>query len=238
MNDLERFKSVISFEKPDQWPLILTLGGFAVTKGGWAKLHREGLPPSVNDKESWCRYFGQVMFDQAKDIGVGEREPKIETWVKDGYEYTRSETGSLTRRVADHETNYSMPEFIEFEVSDRASWERIKTFSCTGASKEKLQEQVAQFKNRTRPLMVQCGGTWGSVRNLMGPERALTVLYDDPDLVHEMIAYILDSVERFIFPVILKIAATQFRHPKAVTAGNRDQPSTHRSRFGFWSVVV
>lgn len=202
MNDLERFKAVVRFEKPDFYPLILTLGQFAVTKGGIEKLHREGLPEWVNDNESWARYWGQCPLHIARHIGVGEPELRVETWVEGEFEYSRSETGALTRRARNHETAYSMPEFIEFDVRDRASWEKFKQFSSTHASPAKLDEQVKKFSGRTRPLAVAAGGTWGHVRNLMGPERALTALYDDPDLVRDMIAFSLWQIEQFVFPVI------------------------------------
>lgn len=202
MNELERFNAVVNFEKPDYWPLLITLGGFTVTKGGLLKLQREGMPEWVNDNETWCRYWGQCLFDKASHIGAGEKELKEEKWIEGDFEYIRYETGALTKRVKDYETNYSMPEFIEFHVRDRSSFERLKTFECAYASREKLADQVEKFKNRTRPLMVYAGGTWGHVRNLMGPERALYAIHDDPDLVRDMINYRLQKIEQFVFPVI------------------------------------
>ena len=202
MTELERFKAVMHFEEPDYYPLILTLAAFTATKGGMAKLHREGLPEWVKDNETWCRYWGQAMVDVARHIGVGEKPMGVETWFEGDFEFTRRETGALIRRVKDHETAYSMPEFIEFDVRDRPSWERLKTFGAQEASSEKLAEHVRRFKDRTRPLMVSAGGTWGRVRNLMGPERALTGIYDDPELIREMIEWQIDQFERFAFPVI------------------------------------
>jgi len=202
MNELERFKTVVNFEKPDYWPLIVTMAGYMIGKGGMIKLHREGMPEWVNDNENWCRYWGQGMIDQAEHIGAGKKQTKEEKWIEGDFEYTRYESGALIKRVKDHETNYSMPEFIEFAVRDRASFERLKTFDYTYASKEKLAAQVKKFKNRSRPLLVQAGRTWGMVRDAMGPERALYAIYDDPALVRDMISYQLHFVEQFVFPVI------------------------------------
>lgn len=173
-----------------------------VTKGGMIKLHREGMPESVNDFESWCRYWGMCPCDFAGHIGVGEPPMREEKWIEGEFEYTRSETGSLTRRIREYETGYSMPEFIEFDVRDRDSWEKVKTFGCREASAEKLAGLKQRYRGRTRPLIVNTGSTWGNVRSLMGPERALTAIYDDPDLVREMIAHGLGEIERFVFPVI------------------------------------
>ena len=202
MNELERFKTVLHFEKPDYYPLLLCPGGYHITKGGLAKLHREGMPEWVADNETWCQYWGQCTFDHAEDIGADWRAPKVETWIEGDFEYTRSETGALTRRVKDWEMNYSMPDFIEFDVRDRASWERYKSFGATHVSQGKLEEQVRRFKDRTRPLMMFGGGTWGWARMLLGPERALMAVYDEPDLLRDMIDHRLGEIERFVFPVI------------------------------------
>ncbi len=202
MDELERFKAVVHFERPDYWPLLLCLGGYNISQGGLAKLHREGLPEWVTDNETWCRYWGQCTFDTARGIGAGGRTPEVETWIDGEFEYERSETGALTRRVKDWATSYSMPDFIEFAVRDRASWERYKSFGCTHASAEMLDEQVRRFAGRTRPLMVHVTGTWGHVRNLMGPERALMGIYDEPEFVREIIRHELHETERFVLPVI------------------------------------
>jgi hypothetical protein len=46
------------------------------------------------------------------------------------------------------------------------------------------------------------GSTWGTIRELMGPEAACTVLYDDPGLAAEIVAY-EDHVRRtYLFPLV------------------------------------
>jgi hypothetical protein len=203
VNELERFKAVVRFEKPDYWPLITTGGLGYIHDGGLAKLHREGLPEEVNDVESWCRYWGQFTFDAAGGLGDGAPGIKTETWREGEFEFIRAETGALTRQVIGNDLAYSMPEFIEFDVRDHASWERYKELMTpTRKVPERLGEMAEKFKDRTRPLKVGAGGTWGMVRNLMGPERALLAVYDDPDLVRDMIAYLLRGQEEFVFPVI------------------------------------
>ena len=203
MNELERFKAVVRFEKPDYWPLVTTGGLGYVHAGGLVKLHAEGLPAEVNDIEAWCRYWGQCTFDHVPGIGEGAPGVKSETWQEDGFEYVRSELGGLTRQVIDNNTTYSMPDFIEFEVRDRASWEKYKELTTpTRAATEKIPEIVERFKDRTRPAVIGAGGTWGIVRSQMGPQRALLAVYDDPDLVRDMIDHMLWSHEQFIFPVI------------------------------------
>lgn len=203
MNELERFKAVVNFENPDYWPLV-TIGGLGyIHEGGLLKLHNEGLPKSVTDIESWCKYWGTCTFDSAKSLGEGAPGIKRETWTEGDFEFVRSETGALARQVVNNDIIYSMPEFIEFDVRDRQSWERYR--ELTGPRRKasgKLEETRVRFAGRTRPLSVYAGGTWGTVRNLMGPERALLAVYDDPDLIKEIIAAFTHDFDEYTVPVI------------------------------------
>ncbi|GAF71140.1 unnamed protein product, partial [marine sediment metagenome] len=63
MTELERFKAVVNFEKPDYWPLMDTPGLGHVHDGGLIKLHNEGMPEWVNDLDSWFRYWGRCGFE-------------------------------------------------------------------------------------------------------------------------------------------------------------------------------
>jgi len=201
MNELERFLAVARFEKPDFWPL-LNMGGLGyVHGGGLLKLHREGMPEHVCDLESWLKYWGQSGFEMVKLLGLETSEIKKEKWIEGEFEWIRSETGALTRQVADNATTYSMPEFIEFDVRDRASWERFRDLS-TPREKAGVEAQAGVLDGRTRPAYITGHSTWGRVRNWMGPERALLSIYDDPDLVREMIAWQTWLFDEFTVPVI------------------------------------
>jgi len=203
MTELERFKAVVRFEKPDYWPLITTGGLGYVHGGGLVKLHREGLPADVNDIESWCRYWGQCTFDHVGGIGEGAPGVKTEKWREGEFEFIRSETGALTRQVINNDVTYSMPDFIEFDVRDRASWERYKELTTpTRKAAGRIDELTRKFAGRKRPLSAWAGGTWGVVRNCMGPQRALLAIHDDPGLVRDMISHMLWGLEEFVFPII------------------------------------
>ena len=100
------------------------------------------------------------------------------------WEIIESETGALTRQVIDGEVAYSMPHYIRYHVRDRESWEFYRDRMTPGArwSDEKIDDAAKMYADRDKPLAVPIGGTWGPMRELMGPERAMTVLYDDPTL--------------------------------------------------------
>jgi hypothetical protein len=201
VNERERFLAVVRFEVPDYWPLI-TAGGLGyIHKGGLIKLHREGLPESVDDIPSWLRYWGQCSFEDVGSLARDVPGIKRETWTEGEFEYVRSETGALTRQVVNNETTYSMPEFIEFDVRDRASWERFRELS-TPRAKADVEEQAARLDGRTRPARVHAYSTWGSARNWMGPERALLAVHDEPGLLREMIEWQTWLFDEFTVPVI------------------------------------
>ena len=138
MNELERFKTVVHFEEPDYWPLV-TMGGLGyIHKAGLAKLHSEGLPESVNDIPSWCRYWGQCTFDMAPNLGTGAPGIKSESRIEGEFEIIEYETGAVTRQVVNNDMAYCMPEFVEFHVRDRATWERYKELTTPTRKRDDL----------------------------------------------------------------------------------------------------
>ena len=205
MNELDRFKAVVHFEEPDYWPLI-TMGGLGyIHQGALAKLHDEGLPESVKEIESWCRYWGQCTFDRVQPLGVGAAGVRSETTVEGGFEFIRYETGALTRQVVNNALAYCMPDFITFHVRDRLTWERYKELTTPTGKRTDLEEDAQRFADRTRPLAISAGGTWGVVRNLMGPEQAALTVFDDPELLREMIDYQTWAFDTFTVPVIERL---------------------------------
>ena len=201
MTDIERFLAVIHFEKPDYWPLFNAPGLGYIHEGALPRLHEEGLPEHVNNSETWMKFWGQCGFDSAGSLGRDHIGIKSESWVEGEFEFSRSETGAFTRQVLNNHLVYSMPEFIEFDVRDRASWEKYRDL-CTPRSKADVEEQAERIDSHTRPLRVGGGGTWGCVRQLMGPERALLAVYDDPGLVREIVEWHTWQFEEFTVPVI------------------------------------
>ena len=203
MTELERFKCVVNFEKPDYWPLLCAHALGPPHGGGYVKLHREGLPEEVNDTDSWARYWGMCTYDHVYPVGEGAPGVKSEKVQEGEFEIIRYETGAVTRQVVGNELVYCMPDFQEFHVRDRASWERYRDLiTPRRKATEKLAGWRERFRDRTRPVAIHAGSTWGVVRDDMGPEAALLVIYDDPDLLREMIAFRLNLFEEFTVPVI------------------------------------
>lgn len=222
MNELERFKAVCRFEKPDYVPIFAFPGAPGMSHGAMRKTHRRlvetGMPDWVDgchslskrdSTEKWHRYWGttgpaHLSFFPADKGGPGI---KSETRIEGDREIIEYETGALTRQVIENDVTYSMPEFVRYHVTDRKSWEFYRDRTAYGPrwSAERIEKVCAQYDNRDKPLCVGVGSTWGGLRGLMGPYAASTILHDDPDLAREIIDHRTREVETYLFPVIERV---------------------------------
>lgn len=221
MTNRERFLAVVKGEEPDYLP-ILGLPGAAGMSGGCLKvLHRrlvaQGMPAGVDGSislsasdttVSWRRYWGTAVPLQLDfrpyQPARGFRETKR---IEGGFEIIESETGAVTRQYVDNDENYVMPEFTVYPVRDRTSWGFYRERATPGApwSRERIDAEARRFDVRTDPLVVSAGGTWGSIRSLMGTELASTILYDDPEWVHEIMEWKRHNLRTHVFPLIERL---------------------------------
>jgi hypothetical protein len=217
----ERFKAICRGEQPDYVPIFSFpgapgMGYFAMGQLRVALLEG-GMPESVGagkDKEaerSWDRYWGTTG-PVYPSFGMAQPGPGVscEAHVEDGWEILEWETGARTRQFADNNNVYAMPEFQVYHVRDRESWEfyRERTAPQGLRPAAKLEADIAAFDPGDRPLAVRVGSpwtTWGLIRDLMGPERACTIMYDDPALAHEIIETGLADFETYTVPLIERL---------------------------------
>ena len=222
MNELERFKAVVRFEQPDYVPIFGFSGAPGMAGGCMEKTHRRlietGMPESVGgcwdmsgtckDLESWYRYWGTTGPDTI-DFFPAEPAKGIisHSRVEDKGEIIEYETGARTRQVVDNAITYMMPDFQAYHVRDRASWIYYRDRATPGAlwSKDAIEQACRKFDDRQRPLALPSCSTWGSLRGLMGPEAACTVLYDDPGLAHEIMEWFEWRNRTYLFPLIERL---------------------------------
>ena len=224
VTDLERFKAICNFEKPDYVPIFGIPGSSGMSGGlmrfGWERLVEQGMPDwvdgcvSLDDPRSrrefktWHRYWGTtgpVTVDFFPgDPAAGVASTKRTEGDREIIEY---ETGALTRQVIDNDVTYSMPDYVIHHVKDRKTWTFYRDRATPGKpwSSELLDHECRRFDRRDRPLSLGIGGTWGRLRGLMGPAAACTVLYDDPNLAHEIIEWYAWLFERYMIPVIERL---------------------------------
>ena len=219
MNDLERFLAICRGQQPDYTPIFGFPGAPGMSRGCMAKTHARlvatGMPDGVGgsfrlgnmgaDADSWKRFWGTTdPVGCGVSRGRGARGFATEVRRDGDYEIIESESGAVTRQLADNDITYSMPEYIEFPVRDRASWELYRERSTPThlLPMDEVRQQLEQYADRQRPLTVGAGGAYGYLRGLMGPARLSVVLHDDPELIHDMMAWHLERVRQEVFPLI------------------------------------
>ena len=219
MNDLERFLTVCRGEQPDYVPIFGFPGAPGMSRGCMQKTHDRlratGMPDHVGgdyllgdrtaDVDSWKRFWGTTD-PVVCQVTCGRGAPGLatRTRVQGEYEIIESESGAVTRQLVDNAITYSMPEYIEFAVRDRASWELYRERMTPTAllPLDEMRQQLRVYADRQRPLAVGAGGAYGFLRGLMGPARLSVMLHDDPELIHDMMDWHLDRLRREVFPVI------------------------------------
>ncbi len=214
MNERERFVAVVRGDKTDYIPLFGFSGAPGMSRGCMESTHRQlwatGMPSHLKprDVESWYRYWGTTghieldfsVIDGAQGVKTARRE-------ENGYVIIEGEDGSVTREVIDNDNTYSMPEYRVYPVRDRASWEFYKARwePTRFMPAPEVEENCRRFDHRTRPLVISAGGTYGRIRSLMGVEAASVTLYDDPELIHDMMETMRDANRKYVFPLIERL---------------------------------
>lgn len=221
MNHRERFKAVSHFETPDYVPIFGFPGAPGMSRGCMRSTHERlvatGMPAHVGgiyesgqcrDVESWYRYWGTTgPIGLDFSLAWGQEGFKSTTRIENGFEMIESESGAITRQVLHNDIMYSMPEFIRYPVRDRASWEfyreRMTPRECM--SSEEMEKRCRRYDHRDRPLCIGAGSTYGRIRGLMGPEAVSIALYEDPELVHDILQWHLGNVRQYVFPLIERL---------------------------------
>ncbi len=222
MNNLERFKAIVHLEEPDYVPIFSFPGSPGMGGGCMKRTHdrlvETGMPADVGgvwhlgqglkDVESWYRYWGTTgptvcdfsLGQGAKGFGETRR-------VEGEFEIIEADSGAVIRQIIDNDITYSMPEFLVYAVRDRESWEFCKermTPTDTMAADE-VETRCKAYENRERPLMVGTAGAYGFLRGMLGPEKLSVTFYDDPELLHDMMGWLLEQARQYTFPLIERL---------------------------------
>jgi hypothetical protein len=137
----------------------------------------------------------------------GEEGFKTKRRIENGFEIIESENGAIVRQVIDNNITYSMPEFIRYPVRDRKSWQfyREKRTPRNFISTEELEARSRKLDNRDKPLAVSGAGVYGFLRGLFGPEGLSLMFYDDPELLHDIVAWRLAHLRQYVLPLIERL---------------------------------
>jgi len=184
MKNLDRFIKVMTYGDFDHPPL-LGEGPWADTVARW---NREGLTPGM----SWEQYFGVQTFGIA---GHGFSEtffpPFEEQVLEEGPDY-RVFINRNGVKVRDFPHSTTMPEWLEFPIRDRPSFEKVLAERFRDDFDARLPSDFAdRLRTWNAPefdalLLPPAGNYFSTLRGLAGVETASYLFYDCPDLIHRM----------------------------------------------------
>ena len=186
MSPLERFNGTMEFKKVDR--IIDTeFGYWNDTLRRW---HKEGLPDYVDNNDKADIYFG---FD------VWNKPLPSNTALQPGFKKKVLQDDGHHKIVVDHEGvtceifsdgQDTIPHYIDFPVKDRESYLPLKEHMQANVASRiplNLKEVGEKVKNRNYVLMARGGSTAGTIRNWMGFEGICLALYDQPELLEEIL---------------------------------------------------
>jgi uroporphyrinogen decarboxylase len=214
MTHRERFNKVFTFQIVDRVPCYF-FGSWNETKQRWKNEGFDGelivgdggpqLPGMDPDWESG-------MWDNQNLVitgCIGDIEPKI-LEENDERRIIRSSIGEEIIERKDG-TSISHTRVHALEPT-RASWESFKRFLDPTDSKRRplgWEEKARDFNKRDEVRTFMGGSLYGWIRGWMGVENISYLMYDDPELLEEMVEYVADHFMQLMEP-ILRIAKFDF----------------------------
>ena len=187
-----RFRRTMQFQSVDRVPHF-EFGYWNETYKAW---HEQGLPREVDTEQKANRYFG---FDRFELCPVNDWN-----WLCPPFEEKVIEEDERHRTIIDKDGvtcvvnkdgSSSIPHVLDYPLKNRESWNRIKERLDPGNPDRfprNWEELKAGYHNRDFPLGVHAGSLLGFLRDLMGFENIAIAFYDMPDLMTEMIEYMVD----------------------------------------------
>ena len=183
MTTRERFQRMYEHKEADRVPMLGSPWGTTI-----ARWRREGLPEDAE----FADYFG---LDRTASFG-GDISPRFETRVveeTDDY-ITRFDSWGTTSKNWKHAS--STPHWLGRTVVDRESWENAKSRMVMGRDRidwERLKSDYPTW--RGKGWWISAGLWFGfdvTHARIVGTERLLTWMAEDPELVIEMFNTELD----------------------------------------------
>jgi hypothetical protein len=206
MSPRERFTATMEFQKPDR--IIDTeFGYWADTLKRW---HHEGLPEFVDSNAKADVYFGFDNWQRSLPANVllePSFEPKIIS--DDGHHTIKYDAEGVKCEVFSDGAD-TIPHYLEYPIKDRQSYEAFKEKLRPDVDqrvKVDLPQVAEKINNRNYILQAPGGSTAGKVRNWMGFDNICLAIYDQPDLLREILndmaevsAAVAAEITRYVTP--------------------------------------
>jgi hypothetical protein len=186
MNDRECFLSVLAFETPDRFPVMEFMGFWPETLVRW---HQEGLAENRDPFEQLGLLQTQVVPINFNFIPPFEKKILRET----AEHITLIDEAGCTKKIKKNSS--AMPQYLDFPIKGRHDFEAIKERlipDFTSRYPRDWEKKVAAYKTREYPLGVAIRGPFAFCRDFMNFEEMMVMMYDDPELIREMMAFQVD----------------------------------------------
>ena len=207
----ERFRGICSFERTNDLMLVTPYfhDFWTETLDAWVA---QGAPPEIRRAKFRGEYFHLdhmrmlreiklgLFMDKVIDVhgapyvyGIPPVVPEYDTAIlEEDAEYAvMVNAGGQTLRASKQHPE-KMPMYLDFPVKDRATWEEYKK-RLDPATPDRWpadwQAYVERINSKDEPVMLNVGGLFGYVREWMGVERVLYLVYDDPVLFEDMMEH-------------------------------------------------
>ena len=176
MTSQERVLLALRCRRPDRVPIHDS--PWSTTEARW---HKEGLPEGVSAAD----HFGFEIWGY-----WGDNSLQLETQVLEETDEFVISTGADGQTVKNWKGRTSTPELIDFSITTRELWEEHKprkAWNETRVAWESLRKAYDAARERGRFCYLGCGPGFTRVCNIVGPERVLMAMVDDPEWIHDML---------------------------------------------------
>jgi uroporphyrinogen decarboxylase len=207
----ERFHRLFSFEKVDCIPCYF-FGSWAETKARWVS---EGFKEIIPGSTNWQADSGPQLRGMDPDWETG-------MWENHGL-VNLSPIGDLkhcviseddTRRIVHtsigeemviRKDGVSISHTLKHPLEpNRKSWDRFKLFLSNDDLRYpvEIEQKAVVLNSSDRVLPLMGGSLYGWLRAWLGVENISYLMYDDPCLFEEMVAYVCNHFMRLTKPVV------------------------------------
>jgi len=175
MDSRERVLLALHHREADRVPISDFPWG--TTEARW---HREGLPEGVSAAD----YFGFDLWGFWGDNSL-QFEPRT---LDECAAYTVT-TGTDGQTVRNWKDRTSTPELIDFAITSRERWEQVKprmAYNDRRIAWDSVRAGYERARSRGLFTYLGLGPGFTKVCNMVGPERCLMAMVEDPEWVQEM----------------------------------------------------
>jgi hypothetical protein len=195
---IDRFYRVFTYQDVDRVPDV-EFGYWPQTIRRWLA---EGLPLQLAPEETndmFSRrvddFFGFDRQGHGIEMDIDMHPPFQEEVLERRSESVimRDESGVIAERYLNDADQSSIPRFIEFPVKVSQDWERLKErYRLDDPLRTVSEQEIAcarQAQAEGKAIHVFFTGFYGQLRNWMGMENLSYAFYDNPQMVHDMVAH-------------------------------------------------